>query len=72
MQAGKVWNKEKQLQFLEKLASTLNVKSPKDWGMVTAAIVRKQGGEKLLKAFNGSLFSALTSTFPCKNLSIRN
>lgn len=56
-------SKSNQKQFLESIASSFGISSPKDWGKVTNEHVIQRGGKALLHHYDGSLFRCLQSVY---------
>lgn len=57
---------ENRKYFLDKVAKTLNIESPSDWGKVTNHTLRKLGGSGIQRYYNGSLFRCLQSVYKGK------
>lgn len=61
----KRWNdKKSQRNFLNGLATKLNIVRPEDWGNVNFATVVKHGGGGLMSRYSGSVLRALQANFP--------
>ena len=65
------WNShENKRNFLDMVASKLNIKTTKDWYNVTLNDIKEFGGRRLLDIHQNSLFIALQSVYPEKNWSV--
>lgn len=58
-----------QRNFLDNLASKLNIEEPRDWGSITIHQVSAHGGITLLGNYQQSLFRTLKSVYPGFSLS---
>lgn len=56
-------NRENAKNFMEKIAKTLGVQKPSDWGRVTLDQIRKQGGASIVSVYRGSLFRLVRNVY---------
>lgn len=55
---------ENRKEFMDEIATKLNIKNPSDWGKITVRHVYELGGVTLLsRYYNGSLYSCLKSIY---------
>lgn len=57
-------SKENERRFLDEVATKYNLESVSDWRKVTASLIKKCGGQGLLKKYKGSLAAALKRNYP--------
>lgn len=60
-------------KFLDGVASTLNVRNPRDWGKVTIKHIKcLKRGHSMLRHYNHSLFVCLRTIYKGKNWFVKN